>query len=76
MAPGGKDPPKGAKLLSDAEATVVQCVTPHVVAEETPAPVAEPGAAEPELIRKEKPVEEEGAEDKDKKATEKKEKEK
>lgn len=67
--------PQGAKLLSDAEAIVVQCVTPHVVAEETPAPVAEPGAAEPELIRKEKPVEEE-AEEKEKKEKEKKEKEK
>jgi len=54
--------PQGARVLSDPEAVVVHCVAPHIVAEETPAPVAEPGAAEPELIRKEKPEEEEGEE--------------
>src|SRR5215510_15254998 len=36
--------PQGAKVLSDPEAVVVHCVTPHVVVEETPAAaVAEPG---------------------------------
>jgi large subunit ribosomal protein L25 len=52
--------PEGAKLLSDPDTVVVQCVPPHVVAEaETTgaAAAAEPGAAEPELIRKEKAAE-------------------
>jgi large subunit ribosomal protein L25 len=54
--------PAGAKLLSDPDAVVVHCVTPHVVAETTTAAaVPEPGAAEPELIRKEKPAEGEEA---------------
>lgn len=55
--------PPGARVLSDGDAVVVHCVAPHVVAEESPAAaVAEPGAAEPELIRKEKPAEEEAEE--------------
>lgn len=56
--------PPGAKILSDEEAVVVHCVAPHVEAEEPAAAavVAEPGAAEPELIRKEKPAEEEAEE--------------
>jgi large subunit ribosomal protein L25 len=51
--------PEGAKLLSDPEAVVVQCVTPMAVEEE-----AVPGAetAEPEVIGK-KPDEEEGEEE-------------
>ena len=53
--------PEGAKLLSDPDAIIVHCIKPHV-AEETPAAgVAEPGAAEPELIRKEKAEEGEEA---------------
>jgi large subunit ribosomal protein L25 len=64
--------PAGATLVDDPDLVVVHCIAPHVVEEETAAPVAEPGAVEPELIRKEKPVEEEG-EEKEKK--EKKEKE-
>ncbi|HEX5105160.1 MAG TPA: 50S ribosomal protein L25 [Pirellulaceae bacterium] len=53
--------PEGAKLLSDPDAIIVHCIKPHV-AEETPAAgVAEPGAVEPELIRKEKAEEGEEA---------------
>jgi len=55
--------PQGARVLSDGEAVVVHCIAPHIVAEEpTAAAVPEPGAAEPELIRKEKPAEEEAEE--------------
>jgi large subunit ribosomal protein L25 len=50
--------PEGAKLLVDPDLVVVHCIAPHVKAEEA-AVVAEPGAAEPELIRKEKPAAEE-----------------
>lgn len=50
--------PAGARVISGLEAIVVHCIAPHIQAEETPAPVAEPGAVEPELIRKEKPEEE------------------
>lgn len=51
--------PEGAKLLSDPDTVVVHCVPPHIVAEPEPAAAAaaEPGAVEPELIRKEKPAE-------------------
>ena len=56
--------PEGAKVLSNPDAIVVHCIAPHVVVDETTAaaPVAEPGAAEPELIRKEKAAEEEAEE--------------
>ena len=50
--------PEGARVLDDPELVVVHCIKPHVVEEEPVAAVAEPGAAEPELIRKEKPAEE------------------
>lgn len=50
--------PEGAKLLVDPDLVVVHCVAPHAAVEEVPA-VTEPGAAEPELIRKEKPAAEE-----------------
>jgi large subunit ribosomal protein L25 len=53
--------PEGAKLLDDPEMVVVHCVMPHKTEEEE-APLGEPGAAEPELIRKEKEDEEEAAE--------------
>jgi large subunit ribosomal protein L25 len=53
--------PEGAKLLSDPDTVVVHCVPPHIIAEPEPAAAgaaaAEPGAVEPELIRKEKPAE-------------------
>jgi large subunit ribosomal protein L25 len=52
--------PEGAKLLSDPDTVVVHCVPPHIVAEPEPvagAVAAEPGAVEPELIRKEKAAE-------------------
>ena len=51
--------PQGATLVDDPELVVVHCITPHVVEEEPAAAMAEPGAVEPELIRKEKPAEEE-----------------
>src|SRR5439155_14875191 len=50
--------PEGARVLDDPDLVVVHCIKPHVVEEEPVAAVAEPGAAEPELIRKEKPAEE------------------
>ncbi len=59
--------PAGARVLDDPDLVVVHCIAPHVVEEVAAAPVAEPGAAEPELIRKEKPTEEEAAEEKEKK---------
>ena len=54
--------PQGASLLDDGDLVVVHCITPHVTEEAPAGPLAEPGAAEPELIRKEKPAEEEGEE--------------
>jgi large subunit ribosomal protein L25 len=60
--------PAGAKVLDDPDLVVVHCIAPHVVEEVAAAAPAEPGAAEPELIRKEKPAEEEAeAEGKEKK---------
>ena len=51
--------PEGAKLITHGTDVVVQCVTPRVE-EEAPAAVPEAvTGAEPELIKKEKPVEEE-----------------
>jgi len=58
--------PAGAKVLDDPDLVVVHCIAPHIVEEVAPVAVAEPGAVEPELIRKEKPAEEEGAEEKEK----------
>jgi large subunit ribosomal protein L25 len=55
--------PQGAKVLSDEDAVIVHCVAPHVAADEVATPLAEPGGAEPELIRKEK-TDEEVAEEK------------
>lgn len=52
--------PAGAKLLSDPDMVIVHCVPPHVV-EAEPGAVPEPGAIEPELIRKEKAEEGEEA---------------
>src|SRR5262245_35727540 len=51
--------PQGASLLDDGDLVVVHCITPHVQEEAPAGPLAEPGAAEPELIRKEKAAEEE-----------------
>src|SRR5437762_4864261 len=65
--------PSGATLVDDPDLVVVHCIAPHIVEEEPTTAVAEPGAVEPELIRKEKPAEEEGEEPEKK---EKKEKEK
>ncbi len=58
--------PAGARVLDDPDLVVVHCITPHLTEEVAAAPLAEPGAAEPELIRKEKPAEDE-AEEKEKK---------
>jgi large subunit ribosomal protein L25 len=54
--------PAGGKLLDDADLVVVHCIPPHDEAEAAGAPLAEPGAVEPELIRREKAAEEEGEE--------------
>jgi len=58
--------PEGARVLGNLDAIVVHCIAPHIVAEEPAAAAAavEPGAAEPELIRKEKPAEDVDAEEK------------
>jgi large subunit ribosomal protein L25 len=56
--------PEGARIVGDPDKLIVHCVAPQVVPEEPAVPVAEPGAAEPELIRKEKPAEEEAEEKK------------
>jgi hypothetical protein len=50
-------------LLDDPDLVVVHCITPHLMEEATPASAAvEPGAVEPELIRKEKAAEDEAEE--------------
>lgn len=52
--------PAGVTVLDDANATVCVCTAPKAVVEEVVAPEAEAGVvAEPELIRKPKPEEEE-----------------
>lgn len=54
--------PEGAKLITHGEDVVVQCVMPRVE-EEAPAPAVEAATGvEPELIKKEKPEEEEAEE--------------
>jgi hypothetical protein len=50
--------PEGAQVLDDPELVVVHCIKPHVVEDVAATAAIEPGAAEPELIRKEKPAEE------------------
>jgi len=50
--------PEGARVLDDPELVVVHCIKPHVEEDVTATAAIEPGAAEPELIRKEKPAEE------------------
>jgi large subunit ribosomal protein L25 len=57
--------PEGARVLDDADLVIVHCIKPHIDEDTTGAAVAEPGVAEPELIRKEKAADEEG-EDKEK----------
>jgi large subunit ribosomal protein L25 len=56
--------PEGAEVLDDPDLVVVHCIAPHAVEETATAAVAEPGAAEPELIRKEKAAEDEAEEKK------------
>lgn len=53
--------PEGAKLVTPREVVIVQCVAP--MAEEEAAPPLAEGAVEPELIKKEKPAEEDGEEE-------------
>jgi large subunit ribosomal protein L25 len=55
-----EDLPEGAKILSDEDAVIVQCVPPAV--EEEEAPAEEAAAGEPEVIGKGKEEEEEGEE--------------
>jgi large subunit ribosomal protein L25 len=54
--------PEGAEMLTDAETVIVHCVPPHDAPDEGAGALGEPGAIEPELIRKEK-GEEEAAEE-------------
>lgn len=56
--------PEGAEVIDDPDLVVVHCISPHVVEETATTAVAEPGAAEPELIRKEKAEDEEAEEKK------------
>jgi large subunit ribosomal protein L25 len=58
MTVGQATLPEGAKIVSGAEEIAVQCVKPKAEEEEGVEPGAE-GAVEPELIRKEKPADEE-----------------
>jgi large subunit ribosomal protein L25 len=58
MTVGQATLPEGAKILAGADEIAVQCIKPKAEEEEGAAPAAE-GAVEPELIRKEKPAEEE-----------------
>ena len=53
--------PEGVKVLADPEAVVVQVVAKLIEPEAAPAPAegAVPEQAEPEVIRREKPAEEE-----------------
>jgi large subunit ribosomal protein L25 len=50
--------PEGARVLDDPELVVVHCIKPHVEEDVAATAAIEPGAAEPELIRKEKAAEE------------------
>ena len=50
--------PERARVLDDPELVVVHCIKPHVEEDVAATAGIEPGAAEPELIRKEKPAEE------------------
>jgi large subunit ribosomal protein L25 len=50
--------PEGAKLVTPGDVVIVQCVTK--LEEEIAAPTPAEGAVEPELIKKEKPAEDEG----------------
>lgn len=52
--------PEGVAVLDDAGATVCVCTAPKAATEAVPGTEGEPAAAEPELIRKPKPEEEEG----------------
>ena len=53
--------PAGAKLVTPGDVVIVQCVT-KLEEEEVAAPAPAEGAVEPELIKKEKPAEEEAEE--------------
>lgn len=52
--------PAGASLLDDPDLVVVHCIAPHVEGEAPAGGLGEPGAAEPELIRKEKAADDAG----------------
>ncbi|HUE69935.1 MAG TPA: 50S ribosomal protein L25 [Pirellulaceae bacterium] len=53
--------PEGANLVTPPDVVIVQCVAPMVEEEEAPTPAE--GAVEPELIKKEKPADEEAEEE-------------
>jgi len=54
--------PEGATILDDLDLVVVHCITPHMQDDTATVAAVEPGAAEPELIRKEKTDEDEAEE--------------
>lgn len=54
--------PEGAKLVTPPDVVIVQCVAPKVEEEEA-APSPAEGGVEPELIKKEKPADEEAEEE-------------
>ena len=56
--------PEGATVLDDENMVIVHCIAPHIEGDAEVAGAAEPGAVEPELIRKEKTAEEEAEEKK------------
>ena len=54
--------PEGAQVLDDEDLVIVHCITPHMQDDTATVAAVEPGAAEPELIRKEKTDEDEAEE--------------
>jgi large subunit ribosomal protein L25 len=59
MTVGQATLPEGAKIVSGADEIAVQCIKPKAEDEEGAAEPGAEGAVEPELIRKEKPAEDE-----------------
>jgi large subunit ribosomal protein L25 len=59
MSVGQATLPEGAKVVSGADEIAVQCLKPKAEEEEGAAEPAAEGGVEPELIRKEKPAEDE-----------------
>ena len=59
MTVGQATLPEGAKIVSGADEIAVQCLKPKEEDEEGAAEAGAEGSVEPELIRKEKPAEDE-----------------